>query len=257
MRSHQFFVGSFTTIGLSLGLAASAGAADVLDEVVVTATRQSQSLRTYAGSASVIGTADVALVGPTHHNEIVNRVPGAMIQRNSGQESLTAIRSPVLSGPGSCGAFLFLENSVPIRPVGFCNVNEMFELNFEQASSIEVLRGPVGVVYGSGAMHGAINVLQPAPAAVSPGMALEIGADEYYRARGTFSTLGSNTDFAGTAIVTSDGGWREAAGLDEQKANLSMLHRASDSTFTLNLSATNLSQETAGFIQGERARAMA
>ena len=30
----------------------------------------------------------------------MNRAPGAMIQRNSGQESLTAIRSPVLSGPG-------------------------------------------------------------------------------------------------------------------------------------------------------------
>lgn len=28
-----------------------------------------------------------------------------MIQRGSGQESLTAIRSPVLAGAGSCGAF--------------------------------------------------------------------------------------------------------------------------------------------------------
>lgn len=250
MRSHR-------AIAFAAGIVAAAGpayslqAAEVLDEVVVTATRQSQSLRTYAGSASIIGSNDVALVGPTHHSEVLNRVPGTMIQRNSGQESLTAIRSPVLSGPGSCGAFLFLENSVPIRPVGFCNVNEMFELNFEQASAIEVLRGPVGVVYGSGAMHGAINVLQPAPASVSPGVALEIGADEFYRARGTFSTLGTNTDFAATAIATNDGGWRERSGLDEQKLTASMLHRAEDSTFTLNLSATNLSQETAGFIEGE------
>jgi outer membrane receptor protein involved in Fe transport len=227
--------------------------AEKLDEIVVTATRQSQSLRDYAGSASVVGASDVGLVGPTHHSEILNRVPGAMIQRNSGQESLTAIRSPVLSGPGSCGSFLFLENSVPIRPVGFCNVNEMFELNFEQASSIEVLRGPVGVVYGSGAVHGAINVLRPAPAAVSPGVALEIGSDEFYRARGSFSQLGTNTDFAASAMATSDGGWREDAGLDEQKVNASLLHRADDSTFSLDLSATNLGQETAGFIEGENA----
>ena len=94
----------------------------------------------------------------------MNRAPGTMIQRNSGQESLTAIRSPVLSGPGSCGVFLFLENSVPIRPTGFCNVNELFEVNTEQAQSIEVLRGPAGVVYGSGAMHGAVNVIQATPA---------------------------------------------------------------------------------------------
>ena len=42
-------------------------------------------------------------------------MPGTLIQRGSGQESLTAIRSPVLTGPGSCGAFLMLENGVPIQ----------------------------------------------------------------------------------------------------------------------------------------------
>ena len=251
MRLHLLISGTLGTVGLLATALSTANAAETLDEVIVTATRQSQSLRTYPGSASIVGSDDVELIGPTHHSEIVNRVPGAMIQRNSGQESLTAIRSPVLSGPGSCGAFLFLENSVPIRPVGFCNVNEMFELNFEQAASIEVLRGPVGVVYGSGAMHGAINVLPPLPSAVSPGVGLELGPDEYYRARGTFSTLGKNTDVAATAVATSDGGWRERSGLDEQKLSVAMLHRADDSTFSLNLSATHLSQETAGFIQGE------
>jgi iron complex outermembrane recepter protein len=50
------------------------------------------------------------------------------------------------TGPGSCGVFLFLENGIPIRPTGFCNVNELFEVNSEQAQSIEVLRGPAGVV---------------------------------------------------------------------------------------------------------------
>lgn len=250
MRSNQVIARAMAAVGVVVSCS-TLHAAEVLDEVVVTATRQSQSLREYAGSASVISADSVALVGPTHHSEILNRVPGAMIQRNSGQESLTAIRSPVLSGPGSCGAFLFLENSVPIRPVGFCNVNEMFELNFEQASSIEVLRGPVGVVYGSGALHGAINVLQPAPANVTPSVSLEIGSDDFYRARGTFSALGTNTDFAATAIATSDGGWRVDSGLEEQKVNLAMVHRTEGSTFTLNLAATNLNQETAGFIQGE------
>ena len=122
-----------------------------------------QHLRDFPGSISVVSGGDVALVGATHHAEIMNRAPGTMIQRNSGEESLTAIRSPVLSGPGSCGTFLFLENSMPIRPVGFCNVNELFEVNSEQARSIEVLRGPAGVVYGSGAMHGAVNVIQAPP----------------------------------------------------------------------------------------------
>lgn len=234
-------------------LCSAAQAAEPVDEVVVTATRYSESLRDYAGSASVINTQDVALVGPTHHSEILNRVPGAMIQRNSGQESLTALRSPVLTGPGSCGAFLFLENSVPIRPVGFCNVNEMFELDFEQASTIEVLRGPVGVVYGSGAMHGAINILQPAPNSMNTNVGLEMGPDEFYRGRFGYGHAGKSTDFGVNALATTDGGWRDSSGLEEQKLTASLAHRTSSSTFTLDLSATNLNQETAGFIQGQDA----
>ena len=39
------------------------------------------------------------------------------------------------TGAGACGAFLVAEDSLPIRPVGFCNLNEMFELNYEQAES--------------------------------------------------------------------------------------------------------------------------
>lgn len=107
-----------------------------LGPITVTATRRAQSLNDFAGSVSRIGSDVIGAVGPTHHSEVMNRAPGTYIQRGSGQESLTAIRSPVLTGAGSCGAFLFLENGIPIRPTGFCNVNDMFEVNFEQAQAI-------------------------------------------------------------------------------------------------------------------------
>jgi iron complex outermembrane recepter protein len=222
-----------------------------LEEVIVTATRQAEQLRNFAGSISVVSGAEVALVGSTHHSEIMNRAPGAMIQRNSGQESLTAIRSPVLTGPGSCGVFLFLEDSVPIRPTGFCNVNELFEVNSEQARSIEVLRGPAGVVYGSGAMHGAVNVIPAAPGELpAQSLGLEAGPDEYYRAKLAFARKGNASDVGGVMFATHDGGWRDASGLDEQKLNLGVMHRRGEATLGMQLAATNLEQETAGFIQG-------
>jgi outer membrane receptor protein involved in Fe transport len=238
---------------VALALTSSVFAADRerLEEVIVTATRSEQQLRDYPGSISVVSSEAVALVGSTHHAEIMNRAPGTMIQRNSGQESLTAIRSPVLTGPGSCGVFLFLENSIPIRPTGFCNVNELFEVNSEQASSIEVLRGPAGVVYGSGAMHGAVNVIQAAPADL-PGqsLAVEAGPDEFYRGKLSLARTGETTDLGGVVVATQDGGWRDNAGLDEQKLNLSLLRRQGDARLGVQFAATNLSQETAGFIQG-------
>jgi outer membrane receptor protein involved in Fe transport len=229
-------------------------AGEPVAEVIVTATREAQSLRDYAGSISLVGGEDVELVGSTHHSEIINRAAGAMIQRNNGQESLTAIRSPVLAGPGSCGVFLFLENSVPIRPTGFCNVNELFEVDTEQAKAIEVLRGPAGVVYGSGAMHGAINVIQAAPSDLpAQSLGIEAGPDEYYRGKLALNHTGEATDVGGVMLATHDGGWRDASGYDEQKLNLGLAHRSERSSMGLNLAATNLDQETAGFIQGEDA----
>ena len=104
-----------------------------LEQVVVTATRRPEPTLDVPLSIGRVGPDTIELVGATHHAEVLNRLPGVMIQQGSGQESLTAIRSPVLTGPGSCGAFLFLENGVPVRPVGFCNVNVLYEVNTEQA----------------------------------------------------------------------------------------------------------------------------
>jgi len=245
-------LGGLVPLGTLLA-ASQVGAAGHVDEVLVTATRTAEPLRDFAGSVSLIGDGAVALVGSTHHVEIVNRAAGAMIQRNNGQESLTAIRSPVLSGPGSCGVFLFLENSIPIRPTGFCNVNEMFEINTEQARSVEVLRGPAGVVYGSGAMHGAINVIQASPEQLPTlGLALEAGPDDYYRSKLALSHHGA-TAYGGTLVATHDGGWRDSSGLTEQKLNLGLQRELAQGSFALRLAATNLNQDTAGFIQGENA----
>jgi outer membrane receptor protein involved in Fe transport len=248
---YAFRSGSTALLGCTLLCIATVQAAEKLEEVVVTGTRTAEQLRNFTGSISVVSGEDVTIVGSTHHSEIMNRAPGAMIQRNSGQESLTAIRSPVLSGPGSCGVFLFLENSVPIRPTGFCNVNELFEVNSEQAGAIEVLRGPAGVVYGSGAMHGAINVIPISPANLpARSLALEGGPDDYYRGKLGLSHKSDATDIGGVLLAGHDGGWRDSSGIDEQKLNIGLTHRRNDAVMGLDLAATNLEQETAGFIQG-------
>jgi outer membrane receptor protein involved in Fe transport len=234
---------------LSVLIASHALAADAPEEVIVTARRSPQSLQTYAGSATEISGDAIDLLGATHHSEAINRVAGAMIQRNSGQESLTAIRSPVLSGPGSCGEFLFLENSVPIRPIGFCNVNELFEIQTEQAQRIEVLRGPTGVVYGSGAMHGAVNVIH-SPENAHSYLALETAADDFYRSKLSVAHADERNALQTAITATHDGGWRDSSGIEEQKLNVEFDR---DQTWGISLAATHLDQDTAGFIQGQDA----
>jgi outer membrane receptor protein involved in Fe transport len=239
-------------LALALGAAAPVAArAGDLEQVIVTATRSRVALLDYPGSATRVGSAELLLTGATHSSEVLNRAPGAMFQRGSGQESLTALRSPVLTGAGACGAVLVLEDGIPIRPVGSCNVNELFEVNVEQAAAIEVLRGPGSALYGSSAVHGIVNVIPPLPAGLPAiGVALEGGSDSYLRMR---LAAASHTDAGGFGIAlhaTDDGGWRDDAGLSEQKLSGVWSGAAAGGELTLRLSGTNLDQETAGFITG-------
>ena len=134
---------------------------EALSEIVVTGQRRKQPALRYPGNIERLNRALIDGVLHQHVHQLMTRVAGVWVSRGSGQEHLTAIRSPVLTGPGSCGGFLFLENGIPIRPAGFCNVNQLFEIDTEQAQSIEVIRGPGNAMYGSNALHGIVNVLMP------------------------------------------------------------------------------------------------
>lgn len=242
--------------GLGALLAGPAGAAvGALEEIVVTAQRQEVAVLSTPLSIERIGGDTIALLGATHSSEVLNRIPGVMVQRGSGQESLTAIRSPVLTGAGSCGAFLFLENGIPIRPVGFCNVNELLEVNTEQADAIEVLRGTGTALYGSNSVHGTINVLQDAPAQLPDWqLGLNVGPANYTRASLISAYDGPSTGASLKAHYTHDGGWRDESGFDEGKLNATLSTGAGGRMpARFDLAATTLDQETAGFITGKNA----
>src|SRR3982751_4439209 len=184
------------------------------DDVVVTATRSAAPASTTPASVSRLSAADLEEIAPHHQADALNRSAGVYIQRGSGAESLGAIRSPVLTGAGACGAFLVAEDSLPIRPVGFCNLNEMFELNYEQAGQLEILRGPGSALFGASAVHGVINAITPDPRDM-PRLFLgaESGSDSFKRV--SFGVAHQTDDVRGPAfgaygVATRAPGWRDA-----------------------------------------------
>jgi iron complex outermembrane receptor protein len=235
-------------------MASAASTTESLDEIVVTAMRRPEAALDVPLSIGRVGPDSIVLVGATHHSEVLNRIPGVMIQQGSGQESLTAIRSPVLTGAGSCGAFLFLENGVPVRPVGFCNVNVLFEVNTEQARAIEVLRGPGSALYGSNAMHGTVNVLQPWPLERALlAASLDGGPSNYWRAKLEGRYEGERADVGVAGLYANDGGWRAMSGYHEGKLNATLAGSWAGAPARADLAITSLDQDTAGFITGKDA----
>jgi outer membrane receptor protein involved in Fe transport len=240
---------------LSAATAATAATAadDSISELVVTGQRREQPKLTHSGNIDRLDGDTIARVRHQHIHELLTRVSGVWLSRGSGQEHLTAIRSPVLTGAGSCGAFLLLEDGIPIRPAGFCNVNSLFEINTEQAQSIEIIRGPGNALYGSNALHGIVNVLMPTPGkTAAPFAALELGANDYYRASASFPFDTESPWFA-SIIHADDGGFRDDSGYRQSKLHAKRSWELSNSEFTLGITATDLDQETAGFVLGEDA----
>jgi iron complex outermembrane receptor protein len=224
-----------------------------LDTIVVTADREARSASETPASISRIDGRVIENLSAKHSDEILNRSAGVYFQHGSGQESLGAIRSPVLSGPGACGVFLMAEDSLPIRPVGFCNLNELFEVNFEQAAAVEVLRGPGSALYGASAVHGVVNVLTPAVRDLDAfGAGFEVGPDSFKRARLAWSDDASDgVGFGMYGTATRAPGWRDASGVDEAKLNLlGDFDDVAGGTVRVRAAGTVLNQETAGFIQG-------
>ena len=219
-----------------------------LDEVVVTAVKEPKAVKEVAATISRLGSDELATISHTHINEALQRVSGAWISRGNGQEHLTAIRSPVLTGAGSCGAFLMMQDGISLRAPGFCNVNELFESVSEMATRLEVQKGPGSDIYGSNALHGAVNVVTPEPVAGLRRLKFEAGPQDYYRTSLTGSTESLRLDLSGT----TDGGYKDESGFDQQKLLLKHTTLIGKKDITTSLSYTNLNQETAGFILGDK-----
>lgn len=242
-------------VALPLAVLAASADTGATDEIVVTARRLPAPALELAGNTAVVTGDDIQLINPTHFNELGVLVPGVWISRGSGQEHLTAIRSPVLTGPGSCGSFLILEDGIPIRPTGFCNVNELFELDAEQAAAVEVIRGPASALYGSNAVHGTINVLLPEPGWQGLSATAVAGPNNFLRGQFEGGHRGkSGLDaVTGGLSVDHDGGFREDSGYDQAKGFLKYARQLSTGQIGLSLTGSWLDQDTAGFIIGRDA----
>lgn len=239
------------SIAVSLAVAfLQAGA----DEVVVTGDRRERAAAEAPFSVTTLGGEELTRLAADHPSEALNRSAGVLIHRGNGQEHLTAIRSPVLTGGAGAGSFLYLEDGVPLRSAGFANVNELFEAHTEIAGRIEVVRGPSGAAYGANAIHGVVNVITREPAD-DLGYFLDTSADTIGRVKGRAflsDTRGAHGVFAGVSLL-DDPGFREDSGADQQKLSLRHVWTGGRSTVSTVFSGFNLNQETAGFVEGDDA----
>lgn len=130
-----------------------------LQDVVVSASRTA-TRRTEAPVAIAALTREgIAQTRARLPHELLNKLPGVYVADIGSEQHFTSIRQPITLK----ALYTYLDDGVPVRPVGLFNQNALTEMNLASAERIEVVRGPSSALFGANAVGGAINVLVPRP----------------------------------------------------------------------------------------------
>jgi outer membrane cobalamin receptor len=107
-----------------------------LQQVIVTANREA-GLRTEAPIAiSKLTPKQIEEAKPTAIYEVVNKTPGVLMVNLGNEQHSMSIRQPMTTN----AYYLYMEDGVPIRPMGVFNHNSLLEMNQFTVSSIEVVK---------------------------------------------------------------------------------------------------------------------
>lgn len=182
------------------------------------ATGNQQPLRRAPAVATVITAEDIAAMGATDLDEVLETVPGIHVARSVQAYSPLYVIRGIYSDYNP--QTLMLQNGVPMTTMFIGNRgNAWFGLPLENIARIEVIRGPGSALYGADAYSGVINIITKT-AADTPGT--EFGA----RA-GSFNTMNAWTqhggklgplDVAAYLRVGHTDGFRETVDADTQTA---------------------------------------
>ena len=235
-----------------------------IEEIVVTGTKNKTPIIDETGNLSFINSEEINFISADNPSNILNRMPGVFISQGSGQEHLTSIRSPVLSGGAGAGSFLYLEDGIPLRSPGFSNVNGLMESTIEIGERTEVIRGPGSVLYGSNAVHGLVNVItEKDNPNYNNKINLRAGKNKIIFNSSTYRNL-DNSDILFNFLWKEDNGYTnnhtnensdkfDKPHYGQQKFLIRMNTQKNAKDYIFLLSGTNLNQETMGYIKGYQA----
>lgn len=229
-----------------------------LETVTVTAKRSETPLADLTTSVTPLDTETLERLSADHMHQLFQNSPGTWVSRGSGQEHLTAIRSPVFTGPGACGAFQMSQDGIPLRAAGFCNANQLFDSHYEAAAGIEIQRGPNSALYGSNALFGSIDLQLPQPETSDARVQWDTSAlTSDTRARFNRLHLALPVQLNGSlltlATMTDNRDERDSAGYNQQKLSLRHQTTRGEANVLSGFSIAHLDQQTAGYIPGKDA----
>ncbi len=219
-----------------------------LQQIVVTANREA-ALRTDAPVAiSKLTPTVINDTKPILIAELINKVPGLVMLNYNNEQHAMSIRQPMGTSP----YFLYLEDGLPMRPMGVFNHNTLIEMNIFSISNVEVVKGPASSLYGPEAVGGAINFITHRGTAI-PTIKLGLQADHWGYKRVQYAAGGTFGKKLGVYVSGFEGrqrdAWQTYSDYDKSSASIRMDYSLSDrTTLTATFTANEYNSDMAGSV---------
>lgn len=219
-----------------------------LQQIVVTANREA-SVRTESPVAiSKLSSMTINDTKPVLITELINKVPGVVMLNYNNEQHAMAIRQPM----GTSAYFLYMEDGIPVRPMGIFNHNALIEMNVFSISSIEVIKGPASSLYGPEAVGGAINFITHRPTAM-PTAKLGLQGDQWGYKRLQYGAGGMITKKLGIYVsgfeARQRNSWQTFSDYDKRSVNARLDYQLTEkTTLTLAFSGNEYQSDMAGSV---------
>jgi outer membrane cobalamin receptor len=176
----------------------------ISEGVVVTANKYEDDVSDISASVSVVSEEDMKFVNSYVAPDLLSGVPGVEVMKtgNFGRADV------VVRGIGNNGRKLgFLVDGRPEKMAIYgCAVTHTFPLH--NVKKIEVVKGPLSSLYGSGAMGGVVNILTRQPSGERKlNLECDYGSFDTRNITGSFEDSFSRFDFLGTVQKSSSDGF--------------------------------------------------
>lgn len=225
-------------------VAIAAEDAVVLDEVVVSSTREAQKKSEVPATVGQVSGEAVREAKASHPSQIMGRIPGVWVNITGGEGHQTAIRQPLTTAP----VYAYLEDGIPVRSTGFFNHNALYEVNMPQSGGIEVTKGPGSALYGSDAIGGVVNILsRRPPSAAEAEVSGELGSYGWKRLLVSGGNAFGDNSVRADLNLTETDGWRQSTGYTRNSGTMRW-DRALGDDAVLKVMGTfsSIDQQTAG-----------
>jgi iron complex outermembrane recepter protein len=218
-----------------------------LQTVVVTASREAQRRSEAPMAIARLSPALINETKPTLIAELLNKTPGVLMTNLNNEQHGMSIRQPM----GLSAYFLYMEDGLPLRPMGVFNHNALIEMNIFGVSSVEVVKGPISSLYGPEAVGGAVNFITHRPTAV-PTARVGVQVDQWGYQRlqfGTGATFGRVGYYLSGFTARQREGWQSRSDYDKLSLNARVEYAMSKRTqLTFTGSLNDYDSQTGGSV---------